>query len=88
MEITRRLFELVAGFGLGASFFAFFGRLGGGLFPNVYDIGSDLIGLDNPAEISSCIGCILKDILGFGSDLFGSLVETTCAVLVLSSTSI
>jgi len=25
MEITRRLFELLAGFGLGASFFAFFG---------------------------------------------------------------
>ena len=85
MEITKRLFELVAGFGLGASFF---GRLGGDYSQNAYDIGLDLIGLDNQAEISSCVGCILKDILGFWSDLFGSLVETTCAVLVLSSTSI
>ena len=44
MEIIRRLFELVAGYGLGASSVALFGRVGGGIYTKAADVGSDLVG--------------------------------------------
>jgi len=38
MEIIRRLFELVAGYGLGASSVALFGRVGGGIYTKAADV--------------------------------------------------
>ena len=42
----------------------------------------------NPGTIADNVGDNVGDIAGMGSDLFGSLAESTCAALVVSSTSI
>jgi H(+)-translocating pyrophosphatase len=97
-ELVRRLFELVAGFGLGGSTVALFGRVGGGIYTKAADVGADLVGKnlkdlkeddkENPGTIADNVGDNVGDIAGMGSDLFGSLAESTCAALVVSSTSI
>jgi Na+/H+-translocating membrane pyrophosphatase len=97
-SLVRRLFELVAGFGLGGSTVALFGRVGGGIYTKAADVGSDLVGKnlkdlpedspENPGTIADNVGDNVGDIAGMGADLFGSLAESTCAALVVSSTSI
>lgn len=87
------LMELVAGYGLGGSSMALFGRVGGGIFTKAADVGADLVGkveegLDeddpsNPATIADNVGDNVGDIAGMGSDLFGSFAESTCAALVV-----
>lgn len=96
--LIRRLFELIAGYGLGASFVALFARVGGGIYTKAADVGSDLVGKNlkdlkeddpsNPGTIADNVGDNVGDIAGMGADLFGSLAESTCAALVVSSTSI
>jgi inorganic pyrophosphatase len=95
--LVQRLFELVAGFGLGGSTVALFGRVGGGIYTKAADVGADLVGKNemdlaeddprNPGTIADNVGDNVGDIAGMGSDLFGSLAESTCAALVVSSTS-
>jgi len=97
-SLVRRLFELVAGFGLGGSTVALFGRVGGGIYTKAADVGSDLVGKnlkdlpedspENPGTIADNVGDNVGDIAGMGADLFGSLAESTCAALVVSATSI
>lgn len=87
------LMELIAGYGLGGSAMALFGRVGGGIFTKAADVGADLVGkveqeLDedsprNPATIADNVGDNVGDIAGMGSDLFGSFAESTCAALVV-----
>jgi inorganic pyrophosphatase len=94
---VRRLFELVAGYGLGGSSVALFGRVGGGIYTKAADVGADLVGktvndlkeddVNNPGTIADNVGDNVGDIAGMGADLFGSLAESTCAALVVSSTS-
>jgi len=96
--LTRRLFELVAGYGLGGSSVALFGRVGGGIYTKAADVGADLVGktlkdlkeddVNNPGTIADNVGDNVGDIAGMGSDLFGSLAESTCAALVVSATSV
>lgn len=96
-ELVRRLFELVAGYGLGGSAVALFGRVGGGIYTKAADVGADLVGKNlkdlneddpsNPGTIADNVGDNVGDIAGMGADLFGSLAESTCAALVVSSTS-
>jgi len=96
--LVRRLFELVSGYGLGASTVALFGRVGGGIYTKAADVGADLVGKNlkdlkeddpsNPGTIADNVGDNVGDIAGMGADLFGSLAEATCAALVVSSTSI
>ena len=92
------LMELIAGYGLGGSAMALFGRVGGGIYTKAADVGADLVGkveqgLDedsprNPATIADNVGDNVGDIAGMGSDLFGSFAESTCAALVvIASTS-
>jgi len=97
MEVTRRLFELIAGYGLGGSSVALFGRVGGGIYTKAADVGADLVGKtlkdlreDDPSNagtIADNVGDNVGDIAGMGADLFGSLAESTCAALVVSATS-
>lgn len=91
------LFEFISGYGLGGSSVALFCRVGGGIYTKAADVGADLtgknvLGMDedspeNPATIADNVGDNVGDIAGMGSDLFGSLAESTCAGLVVSGTS-
>jgi inorganic pyrophosphatase len=91
------LYECIAGYGLGGSTIALFGRVGGGIYTKAADVGADLAGkveagLDeddprNPATIADNVGDNVGDIAGMGSDLFGSFAESTCAALVIAATS-
>lgn len=40
----REMFEMIAGYGLGGSTVALFGRVGGGIYTKAADVGSDLAG--------------------------------------------
>lgn len=92
-----RIFEYISGYGLGGSSVALFCRVGGGIYTKAADVGADLTGKnvlgydedspDNPATIADNVGDNVGDIAGMGSDLFGSLAESTCAALVVSGTS-
>ena len=87
--------ELLAGYGLGGSMMALFGRVGGGIYTKAADVGADLVGKTeasleedsprNPATIADNVGDNVGDIAGMGSDLFGSFAESSCATLVIIS---
>jgi len=91
------LYEAIAGYGLGGSSIALFGRVGGGIYTKAADVGADLSGkidqgMDeddprNPACIADNVGDNVGDIAGMGADLFGSFAESTCAALVVASSS-
>jgi inorganic pyrophosphatase len=73
------LFEAIAGYGLGGSFVALFGRVGGGIYTKAADVGADLVGKvesglpedspKNPAIITDNAG---DNVAGMSADLFGS----------------
>lgn len=89
------MFEAIAGYGLGGSFVALFGRVGGGIYTKAADVGADLVGKveknlpedspKNPATIADNVGDNVGDVAGMSADLFGSFAESTCAALVISS---
>ena len=89
------LMDCVAGYGLGGSTVAMFGRVGGGIYTKAADVGADLVGKvvagleeddpNNPAAIADNVGDNVGDIAGMGADLFGSFAESTCAALVIAS---
>jgi len=91
------LFEAIAGYGLGGSSIAMFGRVGGGIYTKAADVGADLVGkcdykMDeddarNCATIADNVGDNVGDIAGMGADLFGSFAEASCAALVVASVS-
>merc|ERR1719149_202428 len=89
------LYDAIAGYGLGGSCIALFGRVGGGIYTKTADVGADLAGKvvndlpeddpRNPATIADNVGDNVGDVAGMGSDLFGSFAEATCAALVIST---
>merc|ERR1719386_337954 len=93
----QKFYEAIAGYGLGGSSIALFGRVGGGIYTKAADVGADLSGKNdygmdeddprNPACIADNVGDNVGDIAGMGADLFGSFAEATCAALVLASAS-
>jgi len=96
-ENQTQLFEALAGYGLGGSSIALFGRVGGGIYTKAADVGADLSGKNeygmdeddprNPACIADNVGDNVGDIAGMGADLFGSFAESTCAALVISASA-
>lgn len=96
-ESDIALYEDLAGFGLGGSSIALFGRVGGGIYTKAADVGADLAGKNewglneddprNPACIADNVGDNVGDVAGMGADLFGSFAEATCAALVIAAAS-
>lgn len=92
---TEHLFEAIAGYGLGGSSVALFGRVGGGIYTKAADVGADLVGkvendlneddIRNPAVIADNVGDNVGDIAGMGADLFGSFAEASCACMVIAA---
>ena len=90
------LMQLVAAYGLGASSVALFGRVGGGIYTKAADVGADLVGKIihtlsdspefNPATIANTVGDNIGGIAGNGADLFSSITEASCAVLIITAT--
>jgi len=95
--VEVKMYEAIAGYGLGGSSIALFGRVGGGIYTKAADVGADLSGKNdygleeddyrNPGCIADNVGDNVGDIAGMGADLFGSFAESTCAALVLASAS-
>lgn len=96
-EDKKELFEALAGYGLGGSSIALFGRVGGGIYTKAADVGADLSGKNeygmdeddprNPACIADNVGDNVGDVAGMGADLFGSFAEATCAAMVIAASS-
>merc|ERR1719238_967605 len=94
---TIELMDALAGFGLGGSCIAMFGRVGGGIYTKAADVGADLAGKvvedlpeddpHNPGTIADNVGDNVGDVAGMGSDLFGSFGEATCAALLVGASS-
>jgi inorganic pyrophosphatase len=95
-SVTQTMYEAIAGYGLGGSSIALFGRVGGGIYTKAADVGADLCKIEhkmnedspkNPAVIADNVGDNVGDVAGMGADLFGSFAESSCAAMVIAAQS-
>ena len=68
----QAIYEVIAGFGLGGSSIALFGRVGGGIYTKSADVGADLSGkneyglVEDDYRNPACIADNVGDIAGMG----------------------
>ena len=96
LYVVFKDYEMVIGFGFGASLAALFAQIGGGIYTKSADVGADLVGKvennlpeddpRNPAVIADLVGDNVGDCAGRGADLFQNVTTDVITGTLVAST--